>query len=58
MIDYFRQNLLLFGIVVFLVLVMLLSSVQTVNETQQGVVTRFGKPVRIVNGFRAGREVW
>ncbi|MEO8618335.1 MAG: protease modulator HflC [Sphingomicrobium sp.] len=35
---------------------MLLSSVQTVNETQQGVVTRFGKPVRIVNGFRPGEK--
>ncbi|MEP7316203.1 MAG: protease modulator HflC [Sphingomicrobium sp.] len=56
MIDYLRQNPLRSGIVVFLILFVALSSVQTVNETQQGVVTRLGKPVRIVNGFEPGEK--
>ncbi len=56
MIEYLRQNPLRSGIVVFLILFVVLSSVQTVNETQQGVVTRLGKPVRIVNGFEPGEK--
>lgn len=56
MIDYLRQNPLRNGIIAFVILFVLLSSIQTVNETQQGVVTRLGKPVRIVNGFEPGEK--
>jgi membrane protease subunit HflC len=38
----------------FLLLLLLLSSVSIVPETRQGVVARFGKPVRIVNRYKAG----
>lgn len=56
MIDYIRQHPMRIGVVAFLLLLVLMSSVQTVNETQQGVVTRLGKPVRIVNGFEPGEN--
>lgn len=51
MIDLFRRHPMLFGIGGFLLLVTLLSAVKIVPETEQGVVIRWGKPVRIVNSY-------
>ena len=51
MIDTFRRHPMIAGIVGAILLVALLGSVTIVPETSQGVVIRFGKPVRIVNQF-------
>lgn len=56
MIDLFRRHPLLFGIGGFLLLVTLLSAVKIVPETEQGVVIRWGKPVRIVNSYEPGAQ--
>ena len=51
MIDTFRRHPMIAGIIGAILLVALLGSVTIVPETSQGVVIRFGKPVRIVNQF-------
>ena len=56
MIATLRQHPLAFGIAGFALLVLLFGSISIVPETSQGVVTRFGKPVRIVNRFEAGEQ--
>ena len=56
MIAYLREHPMRVGIIAFLALLVLVSSVQIVNETQQGVVTRLGKPVRIVNPYEPGEK--
>ena len=40
--------------ILFVLLLLLLSTVSIVPETRQGVVARFGKPVRIINGYSPG----
>ncbi|MCB0283303.1 MAG: protease modulator HflC [Calditrichae bacterium] len=40
-----NKNTLIFGIIGFAILVVLLSSAYTVDETQQVILTQFGKPV-------------
>jgi membrane protease subunit HflC len=57
MTGFIRSRPLLSAIVGFLVLVMLLGSFPIVPETKQAVVVRFGKPVRILNRFQAGRPI-
>ena len=57
MIDYFRRHPFLSGISAFLVLLLALSSVPIVPETKQAVVVSFGKPVRILNRYQAGRPI-
>src|SRR3954466_15868561 len=57
MTDFIRRRPLLAGILGVLVLVVLLSSIPIVPETKQAVVVRFGKPVRILNRFQAGRPI-
>jgi membrane protease subunit HflC len=56
MIDMIRQHPLRFAFIGLFLLTVLFSSVQIVNETQQGVVTRLGKPVRIVNPYEPGEN--
>ncbi len=51
MIDMLRRHPMLAAVTAGILLVALLGSVSIVPETSQGVVTRFGKPVRIVNRY-------
>ncbi|MEO6579648.1 MAG: protease modulator HflC [Sphingomicrobium sp.] len=51
MIAIFRRHPMLAAMLGAVLLVALLGSVTIVPETSQGVVIRFGKPVRIVNRF-------
>jgi membrane protease subunit HflC len=55
-ISYIRTHPFRVGIIAFALLFLLLGSVQIVPETRQGVVTRLGKPVRIVNRFQDGEQ--
>jgi membrane protease subunit HflC len=57
MIDAARRRPLLIAIAGIILLVILLGSFPIVPETQQAVVVRFGKPVRILNRYEAGRPV-
>jgi membrane protease subunit HflC len=54
--DAIRRHPVAAGLVGFLLLILLFSSVSVVRETQQGVVARFGKPVRIVNRFKPEKQ--
>ena len=56
MIDNIRAHPLRYAAIAFLVLILLFSTVQIVPETKQGVVTRLGKPVRIVNIYEGGEK--
>ncbi len=57
MTQFIRRHPLLSAIAGFFVLVVLLGSFPIVPETKQVVVVRFGKPVRILNRFQAGRPI-
>ena len=57
MTEFIRRRPLLSAIVAFVVLVLLLGSFPIVPETKQAVVVRFGKPVRILNRYEAGRPI-
>jgi membrane protease subunit HflC len=57
MTAWIRQRPLLTAIVGLLLLVLLLGSFPIVPETKQAVVVRFGKPVRILNRYEAGRPI-
>ena len=54
MISVIRRHPVAAGLIGFFLLILLLSSVSIVPETKQGIVTRFGKPVRIINRFKEG----
>jgi len=54
MIDAIRRHPAAWGALGFLLLLMLYSSVIVVSETQQAVIARFGKPVRILGANEAG----
>jgi len=56
MIAWVRGHPLLSGILVFALLLTIMNSVAIVPETRQGIVVRFGKPVRIVNRFKPGEQ--
>ena len=56
MIDVIRRHPFAAGFIGFVLLVLLLSSISIVPETRQGVVARFGKPVRIINRYQAGAQ--
>jgi membrane protease subunit HflC len=53
--DFIRRHPLMSAFLAFLVLLTLLGSVAIVPETRQGIVERFGKPVRIVNRYVPGQ---
>ncbi len=53
---FIRRHPMLSAFLAFALLLTLLSSVAIVPETRQGIVVRFGKPVRIVNRYIPGRE--
>ncbi len=52
MMDRFMRNPAGYGILALIGLVLLMMSVSFVPETRQGVVTRFGEPVRIINAYQ------
>jgi len=56
MTDIIRRHPFVSGLSGFLLLLMTLTSVSVVPETSQGVVARFGKPVRIINRYKGGNE--
>jgi membrane protease subunit HflC len=56
MTEQFRRHPLMWGFIAVVVLVTLLSSFSIVKETDQGIVIRFGKPVRIINRYAAGQQ--
>jgi membrane protease subunit HflC len=56
MTDFVRRHPLMTGLVALLVLFLVFSSVSIVPETKQGIVVRFGKPVRIINRFEPNHE--
>ena len=56
MTDFVRRHPLMTGLVALLVLFLIFSSVSIVPETRQGIVVRFGKPVRIINRFEPNHE--
>ena len=41
----------------FFLLITLFSSLSIVPETEQGIITRFGKPVRIINRYKEGAQI-
>jgi len=55
--DFIRRRPLLSAVIAFLALVVLLGCFPIVPETKEAVVVRFGKPVRILNRFEAGRPI-
>jgi modulator of FtsH protease HflC len=55
--DFIRNRPLIAGILALLVLFIVLGSFPIIPETKQGVVVRFGKPVRILNRYEAGRPI-
>ncbi len=56
MIDLVRRRPLMSGVVAFLLLLLLFSTVAIVPETRQGIVVRFGKAVRIENPYQPGER--
>jgi membrane protease subunit HflC len=56
MTEQFRRHPLMWGFIAVVVLVTLLSSFSIVKETDQGIVIRFGKPVRIINRYAPGQQ--
>ena len=57
MTEFIRRRPVLSAVTGLLLLFLLLSSFPIVPETKQAVVVRFGKPVRILNRFEAGRAI-
>ena len=55
--DAIRRHPVAWLLIGFLLLMMLFSSVSIVPETRQGIITRFGKPVRIINRYKDGSEI-
>jgi membrane protease subunit HflC len=53
---FIRRHPLMSGLIAFALLLAILSAVSIVPETRQGIVVRFGKPVRIVNRFKPGER--
>lgn len=56
MIGLLRDHPMRVAFIGLAVLAVLLSSVQIVKETNQGVITRLGNPVRIVNPYEEGEK--
>ena len=56
MIEFIRRRPLMSGFFALFLLMLVLSTFAIVPETRQGIVVRFGKPVRIVNRFETGER--
>jgi membrane protease subunit HflC len=57
MMEFVRRRPLLTAILGLLVLFLLVESFPVVPETKQAVVVRFGRPVRVLNRYEAGRPI-
>jgi membrane protease subunit HflC len=57
MTDFLQRRPIVSGFILLVLLVIVLSSFPIVPETKQAVVVRFGKPVRILNRYEAGRPI-
>jgi len=55
MTGFVRRHPLMSGIIAIFALFLVMSSFTVVPETRQGIVVRFGKPVRIVNSYDVKR---
>src|SRR5215218_8770011 len=55
MTGFVRRHPLMSGILSLFILFLVMSTVAIVPETRQGIVVRFGKPVRIINRYEPGR---
>jgi membrane protease subunit HflC len=55
--EFLRNRPLVAAIAGLLILFIVLGSFPVVPETKQAVVVRFGKPVRILNRYEAGRPI-
>ena len=55
MTDFIRRHPMMTGFLALLLLFVATSAFAIVPETRQGIVVRFGKPVRIINRFEAGQ---
>ena len=55
MTDFVRRHPMMTGLIALFLLFLLTSTIAIVPETRQGIVVRFGKPVRIVNRFEPGQ---
>ncbi len=56
MIALVRRHPLIAGMIALFVLLTIFSAVSIVPETRQGIVVRFGKPVRIINPYNPGAK--
>ena len=56
MMDFIRRRPLMSGFLALFVLMLVLSTFAIVPETKQGIVIRFGKPVRIENPYKPNQE--
>ncbi|WP_028969542.1 protease modulator HflC [Sphingomonas sp. URHD0057] len=57
MTEFIRRHPVVSGLALLIFLFIVLSSFPIVPETKQAVVVRFGKPVRILNRYEAGRPI-
>ena len=57
MTGFIRRRPLISAAILFVILLLVLSSFPIVPETKQAVIVRFGKPERILNRFEAGRPM-
>jgi len=55
--DAIRRHPVAWLLIGFVLLMILFSSVSIVPETRQGIITRFGKPVRIINRYKDGAQI-
>jgi membrane protease subunit HflC len=55
MTDFVRRHPMMAGFMALFLLFLTTSAFAIVPETRQGIVVRFGKPVRIINRFEEGR---
>jgi membrane protease subunit HflC len=55
MTGFIRRHPMMSGILALFILFLVMSTVAIVPETRQGIVVRFGKPVRIINRYEAGQ---
>ena len=55
--DLIRRRPMIAGVLAFILLFLVIGSFPIVPETKQAVVVRFGKPVRILNRYEAGRPI-
>ena len=56
MTDFIRRHPMMTGLVALFILFIGLSSFAIVPETRQGIIVRFGKPVRIENRYEPGQQ--